>query len=84
MYCLDVNLVCAQLLHLHTIADGIDKTIQFQIVRQKTIDANSAIKSFKYRLAQQLLLEAVSLAPGEQASLQPILDDLGPLIQVTS
>ena len=67
---------------MHTIANGIEKTIQLFIVRQKTMDANLAIKSYKYRMAQQLLLEALNFAPGEQASLQPLLDDLGPLIQV--
>jgi hypothetical protein len=71
-----------ELLHMHNINAGVEKTVQLQIVRQKTMDANIAIKAFKYRMAQQLLLEAVSLVPAEKQSLQPILDDLEPLIQV--
>lgn len=70
-----------ELIHLQILISGIDKTIQLQLVRQKTHDANQAMKSFKYRQAHSLLLEAIALAPEERAGLQSVLDDLGPLIQ---
>jgi tetratricopeptide (TPR) repeat protein len=71
---------------LHSIQfllQGIEKTIQQQMIRQKTHEANQAMKAFKYRQAHQLLLEAIAIAPEEKASFQSVLDDLGPLIQVS-
>ena len=71
-----------ELINLQLLISGIEKTIQLQLVRQKTHDANQAMKAFKYRQAHSLLLEAIALAPEERAGLQSVLDDLGPLIQV--
>lgn len=68
--------------HLQLIIAGIDKIVQLHIVRQKSLEANQAMKAFRYRQAHQLLMEAIALDPDELPEIQPILDDLGPLIQV--
>jgi hypothetical protein len=77
-----VNKLIPDILHIQMLLLSIEKTIQMQVVKQKTHDANQAMKAFKYRQAHQLLLEAIAIAPEERFGLQSILDDLGPLIQV--
>lgn len=69
------------LMHVQLLQAGIEKTIQSQIVKTKTQEANQAMKAFKYRQAHQLLMEAISIAPEERVSLQSILDELAPLMQ---
>lgn len=71
-----------EFLHIHTILVGIEKQLHQQIVKQKTAEANQALKAFKYKLAEQLLQEAIALEPEESSPLRTVLNDLQPLIQV--
>lgn len=70
-----------EFLHLNTIMGAIDRTIQVQTATQKEGEASNAMKAQKYRLANSLYLEVISLAPEKSEDLQVVLQSLGPLMQ---
>jgi hypothetical protein len=70
-----------EILHLHNILTGIDKTVQIHLATHKITDANAAIKVGKYRNANQLFRDAIQLVPEKIQTLQPTLDNLGPLMK---
>ena len=70
-----------EFLHLHTIMLAIDRTMHIQAATQKESEATQAMKAQKYRLAQSLFLEVLSLAPERNEELQKVIVTLGPLIQ---
>jgi hypothetical protein len=51
---------------LQLIVSGIDKTIMHQQATQKVNDATQAMKIGKYRLANQLYLDAIELVPDKK------------------
>ena len=70
-----------ELLHLQHIVAGIDKTVQVQGAAQKMAEAQQAMKALRFKLANQLLREAVALNPEKLPSVQPLLDNLVPLMK---
>ena len=68
-------------IHLQLIVTGIERSITLQSSGQKINEANQAMKVGKYRLANQLFLEAVGLVPEKHENLKPILDGLVVLMQ---
>lgn len=70
-----------ELLHLQYIVAGIDKTVQVQGAAQKMAEAQQAMKTLRFKLANQLLREAVALNPDKLPSVQPLLDNLVPLMK---
>ena len=68
-------------IHLQLIVTGIERSITLQSSGQKINEASQAMKVGKYRLANQLFLEAVSLVPEKHENLKPVLDGLVVLMQ---
>jgi tetratricopeptide (TPR) repeat protein len=70
-----------EFLHLHAIVGGIDRTVQVHGAAARIAEAQQAMKTFKFKAANQLLREAVALNPDKLPSVQPLLDSLVPLMK---
>ena len=66
---------------LQLIVSGIEKNITSQTSAQKITEGNQAMKVGKYKLANQLFLEAIALVPEKHDNLKPVLDGLVILMQ---
>jgi hypothetical protein len=69
------------LIHLQCILSGIEKTIQMRASALKISDAHTVMKAQRYREANALYREAISLDPSIEESLRETLQSLGPLMQ---
>eukprot|EP00428_Durinskia_dybowskii_P062762 CAMPEP_0170368536 /NCGR_PEP_ID=MMETSP0117_2-20130122/7508_1 /TAXON_ID=400756 /ORGANISM="Durinskia baltica, Strain CSIRO CS-38" /LENGTH=1859 /DNA_ID=CAMNT_0010623207 /DNA_START=82 /DNA_END=5661 /DNA_ORIENTATION=+ len=68
-------------IHLQTIIAGIDQAITVQSSAQKVSEANQAMKLGKYKQANQLFQESISLIPEREESLKSVLESLVGLMQ---
>ena len=73
--------LCPEFSYLQSYIQVIDKTIQVQLSSTKETEGHAAMKALKYRLANTLFNEAISLDADKETSLQDMLERLVPLMQ---